>query len=82
MKKIIASTIAAGLVLGTTLSAAAQTAVIRDSVQFAQAENFGGDNDDEGGAGTVLIVLLGAAAIAGAIIAIESGEDQPVPTSP
>lgn len=81
MKKIIASTIAAGLVLGTTLSAAAQTAVIRDSVQFAQAENFGGE-DDEGGAGTVLIVLLAAAAIAGAIIAIESGEDQPVPTSP
>lgn len=78
MKKIIASTIAAGLIAGTTISAAADTPLERAAAPTAQAEELG----DEDGAGGILIVLLGAAAIAGIIIAIEDGQDEDVPTSP
>lgn len=78
MKKIIASTIAAGLIAGTTISAAADTPLERAAAPTAQGEELG----DEDGAGGILIVLLGAAAIAGAIIAIENGQDEDVPTSP
>ncbi len=79
MKKIIASTIAAGLVAGTTLTAAANP-VVRDAASVAQTERLGGD-DEEGGAGTFLIVLLGAAAAAGVVFLIENNEDEDVPVS-
>lgn len=84
MKKILSSTIAAGLVLGTTLSAAAQTSVLRDGVQLAQAENFGGHHydDEDNDYGGALWAIVGAAIIAGVIVAIESGQDQDAPTSP
>ncbi|WAT18239.1 hypothetical protein OZN62_01290 [Aurantiacibacter sp. MUD11] len=78
MKKIIASTLAAGLIAGTTMTAAAQTNGLRDAAPVAQAEEAGGEGD----AGTILLILLAAAAVAGVIIAIEDGQDEPAPTSP
>lgn len=79
MKKIIASTIAAGLIAGTTITAAADTPLERAAAPTAQGEQMGGEDGD---AGPILIVLLGAAAAAGAVILIESGEDEDAPTSP
>lgn len=78
MKKIIASTIAAGLIVGTTITAAADTPLERAGAPAAQGEELG----DEDGAGGILIVLLGAAAAAALVIAIESGQDEDAPTSP
>lgn len=78
MKKIIASTIAAGLIAGSTMTAAADQSLERAAAPASEAEQMGEDGD----AGTILVVLLGAAVAAGAVILIESGEDEDVPTSP
>ncbi|MFB0611307.1 hypothetical protein [Aurantiacibacter poecillastricola] len=75
MKKIIASTIAAGLIAGTTLTATAAPA-IRDAANVAQGEELG----EEGG-GPVLLVLAAAAIAAGVVILVENEEDEDVPVS-
>ncbi len=76
MKKIITSAVAASILLGSTVSASAAPALDRDAAFVSDSEAFLGGNG-------FLIILLVAAAIAGGIIAIESGEDDnDLPTSP
>lgn len=76
MKKLISAAVAAGLMVGTSANAVAAPVIDRDAVTITEGENLEGS-------GSLLIVLLVAAAIAGIIIAIESGEDpDSLPTSP
>lgn len=75
MKKIITTAVAAGLMLGTTANAAVP-AIDRDSVAMTEAEGLEGE-------GSLIIILLAAAAIAGIIVLIEDNEDfDDLPTSP
>lgn len=76
MKKIITSAVAAGLVLGSTATAAAAPAIDRaPAVAAADAEEL------EGGA--LIWVLLFAALAAGLVFWIEGEEDvDDLPTSP
>lgn len=76
MKKIISSVMAAGLVLGTTANAASAQSVDRDAAAVTEAESLEGE-------GSLLIVLLIAAAIAAGIVFLEDSEDEDnLPTSP
>ncbi len=76
MKKIITSIMATGLLLGTTANAAAAPTFERDAAAVSEAEGLEGT-------GSLLIVLLVAAAIAAGIIFLEDSEDTDnLPTSP
>ncbi|GGD50289.1 hypothetical protein GRI62_06845 [Erythrobacter arachoides] len=77
MKKFVTSIAAASFVLGSAVSAQAQTvpAIDRDAVEVSDAEGFGG--------GSALIVLLFALIAAGIVVLIEDKEDEDdLPTSP
>lgn len=76
MKKIITSAVAAGLVLGTSANAVAAPTIDRDVAAVTEAEGLEGS-------GSLLIILIIAAAIAAGIIALEDSEDfDDLPTSP
>ncbi|WP_338244643.1 hypothetical protein [Aurantiacibacter hainanensis] len=76
MKKIVASTIAAGLVAATAFTATAAP-VLRDAAAVTQPERLG--EDDEGDAGTVLIVLAAFGAAAGIVSTVGGGDDGEIP---
>ena len=77
MKKIISSAVVAGLLLGSTASAAATPVIDRNEAFVAENEEFLGEGS------ALLIVLLVAAGLAGLIFLIEEGEDDDdLPTSP
>ncbi|KLI63781.1 hypothetical protein [Aurantiacibacter marinus] len=76
MKKIITSVMATGLLLGTTANAASAQTFDRDAAAVTEAEGVAES-------GSLLIVLLIAAAIAAGIVFLEDSEDADnLPTSP
>ena len=75
MKKLITTVVAASILVGTTANAVAAPVIDRDAATVSEAEGLEG--------GSLLIVLLIAAAIAAGIILIEKSEDpDSLPTSP